>query len=128
MNSQNISLLLERAKQINEETHRFVEKCELTIQDCMILQGETAWLIEKSMVLKEEALADRCKSLAICKLASEAGKFIDGADRYPSSINEDISIALQMLEEIKQASISSTNPLHTLRSELLALSFLPLDH
>jgi hypothetical protein len=80
------------------------------------------------MVLKEEAIADRCQSLAIYKLANGSKKFLDGEDIHSQGINDDISIALQMIEELKQTYIPVTNPLHTLRSELLALSFLPSGH
>jgi hypothetical protein len=44
------------------------------------------------------------------------------------SINEDTAITLQMIEDLKQTRISIASPLHTLRSQLLTLSFLPLDH
>lgn len=125
MNNLEISQLLERAKNINEESQRFIEKCRITIQISRNLQNDTSWLIEKTMILKEEAIADRCKSLAIYKLANGSKKFLDGEDEHYLSINDDTTIALQMIEDLKQADISMVNPLHVLRSELLALSFLP---
>jgi hypothetical protein len=128
MNKLEISLLQDRANQINEEAQRFIKKCNTAIQNSRRLQDDIAYLIEKSMVLKEEALADKCKSLAIYKLAYRSKNFFDGSDKYFSSINDDTTIALQMLEDIKQTDISNVNPLHTLRTELLALSFLPLNN
>ena len=128
MDNLEISQLLERAQQIIEESQGFVEQCQITIQASRHLQNNTAWLIEKSMVLKEEVIADRCKSLAIYKLANMSKKFRDGEDMHSLSINEDTTIALQMIEDLKQTRISITSPLHTLRSRLLALSYLPSGH
>jgi hypothetical protein len=125
MNNLEISQLLERAQKINEESQGFVEQCKITIQASRHLRNDTSWLIEESMVLKEEVIADRCKSLAIYKLANSSKKFRDGEDMHALSINEDTAIALQMIEDLKQTRISMTSPLHNLRSRLLALSYLP---
>jgi hypothetical protein len=82
-------------------------------------------LSEEAMAIKEECVADKSKTLAIFKLSSQSQKLVNANGAQVSNIDDDTFVLLQMIEEIKQASISKENPLHTLRSNLLGLSFLP---
>lgn len=115
-----------RAKQIRDETLMFIETCKINIQKSRSLCDDTARLSEEAMILEEECIADKSKSLAILKLSSQYKILVDIGFAQVSSIGDDTSTLLQMIEEIKQASIPDENPLHTLRSDLLGLTFLPV--
>lgn len=81
------------------------------------------------MILKEESIANKFKTLAILKLANQV--YINQSNENwvwvssDVSINEETTIALQMLGEISRASIPDENPnLQALRTNLTRLSFL----
>jgi hypothetical protein len=114
-----------RAKKIRDETRMFVEACKLNIQKARSLCDDTARLREETMILEEECIADKSKSLAILKLSSQHKILVKGGFAQVSSIGDDTSTLLQMIDEIKQTSIPDESSLHTLRSNLLGLSFLP---
>lgn len=115
-----------RAKQIRDETRMFIETCEMNIQKAKSLCDDATRLSEEAMILEEECIADKSKSLAILKLSSQYKILVDIGFAQVSSIGDDTSTLLQMIEDIKQASIPDESPLHTLRSDLLGLSFLPV--
>ena len=115
-----------RAKQIRDETRMFIETCKMNIQKARSLCDDATRLSEEAMILEEECIADKSKSLAILKLSSQYKILVDIGFAQVSSIGEDTSTLLQMIGEIKQASIPDASPLHTLRSSLLGLSFLPV--
>ena len=129
MNLEN-SKIVARIKQISIESRNFIEECEVRIQEAKRLRDHATWSLEEMMILKEESIATKCESLAILKLSNQlTKKRVDGGWvhlSYDVGIADDTSIALQMLGEISQNSISDENPvLHALRSRLLGLSFLP---
>lgn len=116
-----------RAKQIRDETRMFIETCKTNIQKAKSLCDDATRLSEEAMILEEECIADKSKSLAILKLSSQYKILVDVGFAQVSSIGDDTSTLLQMIDEVKQASIPDESPLHTLRSSLLGLSFLPVS-
>lgn len=130
MNNLEYSQVLARVKQISIESRGFIEECEMRILEAKRLCDHVAWSLEEAMILKEESIATKCESLAILKLSNQSTKKQANAGCVHFSadigIDDDTSIALQMLGEINQASIPDENPtLHALRSRLFGLSFLP---
>lgn len=119
------SQLQARAIQIRDESRLFIETCRINIQKAKSLCDDAARLREEAMILKEECIADKSKALAILLLTSQYKQLNDDRSVQISSIGVDTSILLQMIEEVRQDSISEKNPLHKLRDELLGLSFLP---
>jgi len=103
----------------------FIETCKMNIQKSRSLCDDATRLSEEAMILEEECIADKSKSLAILKLSSQYKILVDIGFAQVSSIGDDTSTLLQMIEEVKQNSIPDESPLHTLRSDLLGLSFLP---
>lgn len=103
----------------------FIEACKLSIQKARSLCDDAARLREEAMILEEECIADKSKLLAILKLSSQHKILVDGGFAQVSCIGDDTCTLLQMIEEIKEASIPAESPLHILRSDLLGLSFLP---
>ena len=114
-----------RAKQIRDETRMFIETCKLNIQKSRSLCDDAARLTEEAMILEEECIADKSKSLAILKLSSQHEALVEAGFAQISSIGDDTCTLLQMIEEIMQAAIPAESSLHALRSNLLGLSFLP---
>lgn len=114
-----------RSIQIRDESRMFIETCKMNIQKARLLCDDAARLRDEAMILKEECIADKCKSLAILKISIQYNTLLGGGCVQFSSIEDDTSTLLQMIEEIKVDSISDEHPLHKLKSELLALSFLP---
>ena len=130
MNNLEYSQIVARVKQISIESRNFIEECEMLIQEARRLRDRAVLSQEEAMILKEESLATKCESLAILKLSRQlTKKRVDESRVLVSSrisIDDDTSIALQMLGEINHASICDENPaLHALRSKLLDLSFMP---
>jgi len=114
-----------RTKQIRDETRMFVETCKLNIQKARKLCDDAARLAEEEMILEEECIADKSKSLAILKLSSQHKALDEVGFDQVSSIGDDTCTLLQMIEDVRQAAIPAESSLHTLRSNLLGLSFLP---
>jgi len=130
MNNLENSQIVARVKQISIECRNFIVECEMRIQEAKRLRDYAAWSLEEAMILKEESIATKCESLAILKLSNQLTKErVDKGWGYSSlstGIDDDTAIALQILGEINQTSISDEHPtLHALRSKLLCLSFLP---
>ena len=114
-----------RAMRIRDESSMFIEACKMNIQKARSLRDDAARLCEEAMVLEEECIAVKSKSIAILKLSDQYKNFPDGSNVQLSSIEDDTSILREMIEEIRQAPLSAESPLHSLRDELLELSFLP---
>ena len=124
------SKIVARVKQISIESRNFIEECKKGIQEARRLHDHTARSLEEMMILKEEAIATKCESLAILKLSNQLTKKqangIWGRFSSDISIDDDTSIARHMLGEINENSIPDENAtLQALRSKLLGLSFLP---
>ena len=114
-----------RAMRIRDESSMFIEACKMNIQKARSLRDDATRLCEEAMILEEECIAVKSKSIAILKLSNQHKTLLDGSSVHLSSIEDDTSILLQMIEEIRQAPLSAESPLHSLRDELLELSFLP---
>lgn len=114
-----------RAMRIRDESSMFIEACKMNIQKARSLRDDAARLCEEAMVLEEECIAVKSKSIAILKLSGQFKNLFDGSCVQLSSIEDDTTILLQMIEEIRQAPLSAESPLHSLRDDLLELSFLP---
>lgn len=121
-----ISQLQARAVQIRIESRLFIDSCKTHIQNSRVLHEEIITLSDETMILKEEALAEKCKSLAILKLTHKLQSLPEGKHHIVSSFDEDTEMAKQMIEEIKQVLIADDSPLQALKSHLLGLSFLPV--
>ena len=114
-----------RAAQIREEARLFIATCKGHIQKSNALKADVARLSDEAMILQEECIAEKCKSLAILKLTHQLENFQTGTRNLTSSLNEDAEMIIQMLDEIKRASLDDGNPLSALRTHLFDLSFLP---
>lgn len=114
-----------RAMRIRDESSMFIEACKMNIQKARSLRDDATRLCEEAMILEEECIAVKSKSIAILKLSNQHKTLLDGSSVHLSSIEDDTSILLQMIEEIRQVPLPAENPLHSLRDELLELSFLP---
>lgn len=97
----------------------------MNIQKARNLRDDAARLCEEAMILEEECIAVRSKSIAILKLSDQYKNVLDGSRVQLSSIEDDTTILLEMIEEIRQAPLAAESPLHSLRDDLLELSFLP---
>lgn len=118
------SQLQARAMQIRDESSIFIEKCRMNIQKAKSLCDDAARLREEAMIIKEECIADKSKAIAILLLISKHEKLNKGRI-HASSISEDTSLLLRMIDEVRFDYISEESPLDKLRAELLDLSFLP---
>lgn len=117
--------LQKRAVQIRDESLLFIEACKKHIQKARNLKDEATRLNEEAMVLKEECIAGRSKSLAILKLLDDHNDRNGRVNIRISSVAEDTSMVLEMIEEIKQVKMTEDHPLDNLRTRFLDLSFLP---
>ncbi|HUX89735.1 MAG TPA: hypothetical protein VMV48_03495 [Gallionellaceae bacterium] len=114
-----------RAMRIRDESGMFIETCKMNIKKAGSLRDDAARLCEEAMILEEECIAVKSKSLAILRLSNQFKNLPEGSGVQLSSIEDDTTILLQMIDEIRQAPLPAENPLHSLRAELLGLSFLP---
>jgi len=110
---------------IRDESRLFIEACKSNIQRARGLVDYAIRLREETMILQEECIAEKGKSLAILQLTNQYQDLKHQSENDVSSIGDDTLILQQMIEEIKQSHITDTNPLHELRARLLGLSFIP---
>lgn len=119
------SIVQARAMQIRDESSLFIEACKMSIQTARKLSDEARSLCDEAMILKEECIAVKSKALANLKLSNQFNELVGKGSANQSGAKEDTSVLLQMIEEVRKAPISAQDPLHTLRAQLLGLSFLP---
>lgn len=129
MTSLEYSQMSDKFEQIRNESRGFIYECRKHIQNSKILTDHTSQQMEELMILKEESIANKCESIAILRLAnqrSENLKLVFESGNIERGIADDTRIALEMLNEIRQALIPDKNStLLALRSPFFGLSFLP---
>lgn len=114
---------------LENESQIFREECEATLAMSMTLGDRNQYLREELMVLMEESVAEKSKTLKVLELALSGSKSEHESFAVFVNIREETAIILEMLEEVKKDFIYSDNAnIRFLHTNLLRLPFLPESH
>ena len=114
---------------LENESQIFREECEATLAMSMTLGDRNQYLREELMVLMEESVVEKSKTLKVLELALSGSKSEHESFAVFVNIREETAIILEMLEEVKKDVISSDNAnIRFLHTNLLSLPFLPQSH
>lgn len=116
----------QKLEDLENEYQNFRQKCQENLAVSRKLQDRNQYLREELMVVMEECVAEKSKTLKVLELARSGSKSEQAS--FPEFINtqEETAIVLEMIEEIKKNVISSGSVnIRFLHTQLSSLSFLP---